>query len=52
MIFKHPFELENPFNGLLNNLWEVEKVLTEECCHLDLVWTVTLSLDLVSSYFT
>jgi len=52
MIFKHPFELEKLFNGFVNDMWEVERVLTQECYHLYLVWMVTLSSDLVSSYLT
>jgi len=30
MVFKHPFELDNLFNGLKDDLWEVGRIVTLE----------------------
>ena len=40
MTSKHPFELENQFSELVDDLWEVERILTQEWYHLELIWVV------------
>jgi len=30
--------LENTFNGLVDEIWQGGRVLTQEWCYLDLVW--------------
>ena len=41
-LFKDSLGIQNPFNGLVNDLWEGGRVLTQEQCYLDLVWMVYL----------
>jgi len=40
MTFKNPFELEKQFIGLVDDICEVGKTLTQEKYHLDLAWMV------------
>jgi len=51
MVFKHPLELENAFNGLMDDLWEVRRVLTPESYHLDLVRMVYAFIELSNLSF-
>ena len=36
----YPIGLENLFTGLVDGLWKVLRILTQEWYHLDLVWVV------------
>jgi len=40
IVFRDSLWLENPFNGLVDEIWEGGRVLTQEWCYLDLVWMV------------
>jgi len=50
VISKHQFKLGNLFTGLVDDLWEVVKILIQEWGNLDLVWVVYPTLNLVRSY--
>ena len=51
MVFKELIGLESPFSGLMGELWEVGRVLTQEWCYLDLAW-FTLSSNILTFYTT
>jgi len=40
IVFRNWLGFENPFNGLLDEIWEGGRVLTQEWCYLDRVWMV------------
>jgi len=51
MVFKHPLELENLFNGLVDDLWEVGRVVTQELYHLDRFWMIYPFIELGTLLF-
>jgi len=42
IVFRESLGLENLFNGLVDELWESRRILTQEWYYFDLVWVVYL----------